>query len=263
METTIHKIGRYIFSAEAVHCDINQNLFLSTLCHDLLRAADMHSTERQFGMNYLKSINKTWVLSRLVLEIFHLPQAYDEFCIETWVESVMHHFTARNFAIVNHHGQALGYCRSIWSMIDTISRHPTDMLLVRDGSISNYIENSKACPIAGYSNWKTNPNSKCVQQFTIRYSDCDSNGHFNSIKYIDHVLDIWDMDFHKNYSICRLEIAYQTECHFGDNLLVYCEEIQKEEQGQKEFRIHLNKLNPTSHTETEVSKLKVLFVKQE
>ena len=73
MTTTISKIGKYNFTAEAVHCDIKQNLFISTLCHHILRAADLHSTERKFGMNYLKTLNKTWVLSRFALEIFQMP----------------------------------------------------------------------------------------------------------------------------------------------------------------------------------------------
>ncbi len=262
MKTTISKTGKYQFTAEAVHCDIQQKLFISTLCHHILRAADLHSTERKFGMSYLKTINKTWVLSRFALEIFQMPKAYDEFSIETWVENVMKYFTARNFSILNPLEQTLAYCRSIWSMIDTETRHPIDLFSVRNGEIANYITSEKKCPIAGFANWKPNNHTKPTKQIQILYSDCDSNGHLNSVKYIDHVLDLWDIDFHKTFHVYRLEIAYQAECYFGDTLLIYREEIPTKDANTKEFRIQICKLLASEKTEMEVSKIKICFTKQ-
>ena len=40
----------------------------------MLNAADYHSNDRGYGMNYLNLLHKTWVLSRLVIEMTTIPR---------------------------------------------------------------------------------------------------------------------------------------------------------------------------------------------
>ena len=83
----MEKIGKYQFMAEPFHCDFNSRLLMGHLGNHLLNAADFHSNDRGFGMIYLKTINKAWVLSRLAVEMEYMPKAYDRFWVETWVET--------------------------------------------------------------------------------------------------------------------------------------------------------------------------------
>ena len=83
----LSKIGRYEFLAEPFHCDFSNHLFMGHLGNHLLNAADFHSNDRGYGMNYLNTVNKTWVLSRLAIEVEDMPKAYDKFFVETWVDS--------------------------------------------------------------------------------------------------------------------------------------------------------------------------------
>ena len=121
------KIGCYEFLAEPFHCDFSGRLFMGHLGNHMLNAADFHSTQRGFGMRYLMTIQRSWVLSRLAIEMQELPQQYTRFNVETWVESAMRYFTNRNFRVVGDDGKVYGYGRSIWAMIDTESRQPTDI----------------------------------------------------------------------------------------------------------------------------------------
>ena len=81
------KIGSYEFLAEPFHCDFSQRLFMGHLGNHMLNAADFHSSARGFGMKYLMTINRSWVLSRLAIEMDEMPQQYTKFNVETWVES--------------------------------------------------------------------------------------------------------------------------------------------------------------------------------
>ena len=85
----MEKIGSYRFTAEPFHCDFSNRLFMGHLGNHMLNAADFHATERGFGMDYLNPIHKTWVLSRLAIEINEMPEQYASFNVETWVESLM------------------------------------------------------------------------------------------------------------------------------------------------------------------------------
>ena len=116
------KIGNYEFMAEPFHCDFSNRLFMGHLGNHLLNAADFHSNDRGFGMNYLNTIKKTWVLSRLAIEMEEMPLSYTRFHVETWVESAMRFFTNRNFCVYSDEAEGkkiYGYGRSVWAVIDT------------------------------------------------------------------------------------------------------------------------------------------------
>ena len=83
------KVGRYQFMAEPFHCDFSGRLFMGHLGNHMLNAADFHSTDRGFGMKRLMTINRSWVLSRLAIEMVEMPVQYTKFNVETWVESAM------------------------------------------------------------------------------------------------------------------------------------------------------------------------------
>lgn len=221
----LDKVGKYEFLAEPFHCDFSKRLFMGHLGNHLLNAADFHSNDRNFGMNYLNTINKTWVLSRLAIEMDEMPAAYTRFYVETWVENAMRFFTNRNFKVTDvKDGRVYGYGRSVWAMIDTETRQPADLFDINDGDIKNYILSDKECPIAKSSRVRMNDNAELVRTIDTNYSDIDVNGHVNSVKYIEHVLDLWDLDWYKSHCLKRLEIAYVAESHQGDKLSFYREQ---------------------------------------
>ena len=218
----LSKTGRYEFLAEPFHCDFSNHLFMGHLGNHLLNAADFHSNERGYGMNYLNTVNKTWVLSRLAIDMKDMPQAYDRFFVETWV--------------------------------DVRTRQPVDITAVRGGLINEYIDRESPCPIAKSSRVKLSFNAEPIRIIDTCYNDVDINGHINSVKYIEHVLDLWNLDWYRQHTVRRFEIAYVAESHQGDRLCFY------REQGDTEvdFNIRITK-ECTRGEEIEVCRCRVLF----
>ena len=215
------KIGKYNFVAEPFHCDFTKHLFIGHLGNNLLNAADFHSNDRGYGVNYLNSVNKTWVLSRLSVELDKIPAIYEDFVVETWIDSVMRYFTNRNFKITNKDGYVYGYGKSIWAMIDTTTRQPVDILKTSNETISEYVEADYANPIKKSSRVKLDDDLKLQQSILTTYSDIDINGHVNSIKYIEHILDLFPIEYYKKYRIKKFDIAYIMESHNNDKLNFY------------------------------------------
>ena len=220
----MEKVGRYEFMAEPFHCDFSGRLFMGHLGNHMLNAADFHSTHRGFGMKYLMSIQRSWVLSRLAIEMTGMPVQYTKFSVETWVENAMRYFTSRNFRVVGNDGTVYGYGRSIWAMIDTESRQPTDIFAIDNGAINNWIEKEKECPIDKGGRVKVGTEAELVRTIDTFYNDVDINGHINSVKYIEHVLDLWPITWYQQHQIRRFEIAYVAEAHAGDQLSFYREQ---------------------------------------
>jgi len=229
-ETLLPKVGCYEFMAEPFHCDFSNHLFVGHLGNAMLNAADFHSNDRGYGMSYLTTVHRTWVLSRLVIEMEEMPLAYDKFNIETWVEGVMRFFTSRNFAVKSTDGSKVyGYGRSVWAMIDTDTRQPADIFEMRGGLINEYVETEKACPIDKPGRVKMGKEATWVRTIDTYYNDVDVNGHINSVKYIEHVLDLFDLDWYRHHRLKRFEIAYVAEAYQGDRLSLWTERKSEDE----------------------------------
>ena len=221
------RVGTYSFVAEPFHVDFTGKLTMSVLGNHLLNCAGFHAADRGFGIAELNDNSYTWVLSRLAIEMFEMPMQYEKFTVSTWVENVYRLFTDRNFEIKSESGKVLGYARSIWAMIDLTTRKPADLLTLHGGNIVTYICD-KECLIDKPARFKV-VNSKLEAQYITRYSDIDINGHVNSIKYIEHILDLFNIDFFKEKKIKRFELAYVAESYYNDTLKFYMEEVVENE----------------------------------
>ena len=238
MTETLH------IATDAFHCDFKHQLCLGHLGNDLLNAADVHSTNRHFGMSYLNTMNKTWVLSRLAVELEDTPREHDHIT----------YFTKRNWEILSEDGRKVyGYAKSVWAMIDTVTREPQNIFQVNDGTIVNFIHKEKECPITDVSRVKT-PEMTDYTEFKVEYSDLDVNGHLNSVRYLDHVMNTFPLDFLRTHDVKRVEIAYVAEGHWNETLRIY--HLQEDELNHY-FRFARQEENE----EVELSRLKMEFRK--
>lgn len=246
--TEENKIGTYSFVAEPFHVDFTGRLTMGVLGNHLLNCAGFHATERGFGIATLNESNYTWVLSRLTIELEEMPLQYESFSVQTWIENVYRLFTDRNFAILNKDGKPIGYARSIWAMISMDTRKPADLLSLHNGSIVDYIC-QKECPIEKPGRIKVNQ-KELAGEVVTKYSDIDINGHVNSIRYIEHILDLFPLEIFREKRIRRFEMAYNAESYYGDTLAFY-----KEQVSENEYDIEVKKNGPEV-----VVRSKVIFI---
>lgn len=218
------KVGTYTFVAEPFHVDFTGKLFMGVLGNHLLNSAGFHASERGFGIAKMNESNYTWVLSRLAVEMMEMPSEYETFSIDTWIENVYRLFTDRNFSIYGKDGKVYGYARSVWAMINLDTRKPADLLALHGQELVDYIETDKACPI------EKPGRIKVTQQMPLRtidvyYNDIDINGHVNSIKYIEHIMDLFPKDWYADKCVSRFEMAYVAESYYGDTLSFFRDEV--------------------------------------
>ena len=242
-----NKIGSYDFVAEPFHVDFTEKLTMGVLGNHLLNCAGIHAAERGFGIAELNENHYTWVLSRLAVEMEEMPRAYEKFSIRTWVENVYRLFTDRNFEIVNAAGKPIGYARSIWAMISMETRKPADLLALHGGGITDYICD-KECPIEKAGRVKVNE-AEPVARYTAKYGDIDLNGHVNSVKYIEHALNLFPLEMFREKKLRRFEVANVAESYYGDTLCFYREQV-----GEGEYDIEIKK----NDTEV-VVRIKMIF----
>lgn len=225
----MQKIDIYPIYIEPFHVDFTGRVFMGVLGNHLLNAAGNHSQKRGWGISALNENHHTWVLSRLSIEMTEMPRNYQHCQVSTWVESVMKLFTTRNFAIKDAEGRPMGYARSVWAMIDTETRRPCDLVTLYDGDLLNYVvsDEENVCPIEGHGRFRFR-DAQLVRTLTTCYSDIDINGHVNSIKYIEHILNLFSRQ-QMERGIKRFEIAYKAESYIGDTLSFYIQPVDDNE----------------------------------
>lgn len=250
----MEKIGKYEFVAEPFHCDFSGHLCLGHLGNHLLNAADFHATGHGFGMKHLLGIQRAWVLSRLAIEMEEMPQQLEHFNVETWIEGAMKYFTQRNFAITGDNGKMYGYGRSVWAMIDTTTRQMADIFAVENGAINQMVEPTRTCPIEKGDRVKMGNEAELIRTIDTYYHDIDINGHVNSVKYIEHVIDLWDIPWYREHQIKRFDIAYVAETHPGDQLHFYREQVSP-----LTHCVRIVKTDQETQTNTEVCRCKITW----
>lgn len=234
------KVATTPFVCEPFHADFTGHLTLSVLGNHLLNCAGQHASKRGFGIAHLNEEEHTWVLSRMAIEFDELPLQYETFEIDTWVESVYRLFTDRNFAIRNKEGRMIGYARTVWAMIGMKSRKPIDISTINNGEVLDYACPDQPCPIDKPGRIKVTSDVPAAT-FRAHYSDIDINGHVNSIRYIEHILDLFSLDELRAHPVHRFEIAYVTESYCGDQLDLFMER-SADGSVQVEMRHHYSKV---------------------
>lgn len=219
------------FVADAFNTDFDRNLNYSTLGREILNTAEQHAEKRKFGLNDLNKDNRAWVLSRLTIEMERMPHVFETYSIDTWIENIYRMFTNRNFCIkatsaTKKDEEIIGYARSVWAMIDIDSRKPLELINIYGEQFSQWLFPENPCPIASHSRIRPLTNCPPKAEYITRYHDIDCNGHVNSVKYIEHICNLFELDFYKHHRLKRIEVAYVAESYFGDTLHFFLEEIE-------------------------------------
>jgi acyl-ACP thioesterase len=206
--------------------DFTQHLTITSLGNHILNTAGTAALLNNFGMNKLLEENLAWVMSRFAVEMQHYPVQYEEFSIETWVETYGQLFTTRNFRIFDKNQQPIGAACSIWAIIDLKTRRPISLDTKKEWKwFATGIEAGIKSPLRIDEVTANNKQSTC---HSVVYSDIDFNHHVNSMKYVQWFADTIDLERFRNKSIARMDVNYIHEALFGEKVqILTSEEEQK------------------------------------
>ena len=224
----LSKVGSFKFHIESYVCDFTEKSTIMVISRFLLDAASVHAQQREFGYEHILKDNVVWVLSRLSIQMDEYPGHNQDLTVETWIETVSKFFTQRCFCFIDQSGKIIGYARTVWAALDMQTRRPIDIPSWRPDMVQ-YVDSEKQCPIEKMSKIPTVEGIDSNMGYTVRYSDIDINKHLNSIKYIEHAINIFDLNFFQEKIINKFEIVFLAEGMFGDKLKIYKQDLSENE----------------------------------
>lgn len=205
------KFYKHDFFLTAGECTPQKEMPLPLLVSRLIEVATEHANIWGVGYANLIQDNQAWVLSRVTIEMNDYPHVNEHYTVQTWVEGYNRYFSQRNFEILNSRGETLGYARTIWLVIDMTTREMVNIVNL-SYIISNVYE--KDCPIEPQSRLGVVNNGR-VCEHTFQYAETDINRHVNSVRYVELLLNQWNITHYDDYRVKRFEIAYVKECLGG------------------------------------------------
>lgn len=221
----------YEYEVKYQEVDHTRHLRLYNLENYLLEVAGTVADDLGFGIKALYPMGLTWILSRLSVEMYKLPTHCDKLTFETWIESNIHMLSTRNFRIyLGDEKRLIGQAKSVWAVLDLEKR---EVVNIFDHPMFANAVDGEVIDLARVR-MTTIPEPTGVVAHRVSYSDLDYNGHCNSCKYLEAMIDAYRPDYTDHR--LRLDISYQKEVMEGDELqtlyLVTPDGVQYQQKNQ-------------------------------
>lgn len=208
--------GTFGYRIEPRDIDATLRARVYTVGDLILQAANDDADMLGFGVRDLNLGNASWVLSRMAVELRRLPSRHETVDIYTWVSDYGRLFTTRNMVITDSDGVEIGAAVTLWAMIDLDTRHPLDLSALSEKGTSLV---DREPPI---ERPRKIPAFECdtERNYEVAYSDIDFNGHVNSMKYLEWMVDALPPEIPAKLSALRFDINYIHEAKSGERLTI-------------------------------------------
>lgn len=242
------KIDRFSFLADTFLVDKEGRVRPTTLCCYMISSALRHAEVRGFGA----TDSLGWVLARMALHIERVPMWRERFYIETWVRNLYHGFTDRCVRVVDEAGNEIASMLCTLAMIDLKTRSSVDLNGDIGVRLNECIEPDEPLAITKIPRINRMPIEDIAFRHTPKYSDVDINGHMNSIRYLDHILDHLPLEYMAGHVLTDFFVAYMKEGDATEELSFGIKELEKDH-----FLVQVTKENGTVALRSELKFLSI------
>jgi len=189
---------------------------ISSLFNILIEAAWAHAHVMDWGYDSLKSNNLFWVLSRMYFQVEKYPAWQDRIMLNTWSAGTDGMYAYREYILENDRGEVILRASSAWLILDMETRKIFRLSEYRNTFPKRIDADACRAP----KRIKPDVHSENLNYFSVLFSELDINKHFNSVKYVERVLDDFGIDFLNSHEPAELEVNYLKEGQAGDRIAV-------------------------------------------
>lgn len=213
------------YTITCYEADANK-LMRPTAMLDLMQeAANVNATTLGFGYDEMISSNTAWVLSRINVKFINTPKWRDEVNLQTWHKGVSKLFYLRDFILSDKEGNPMILATTSWLIIDMNTRR-----LVRNSDLA--LSDTAMDAIATPADKVVVPvdiEPELVRKHPVTWSEIDSNGHVNNVKYVVWAIDAIEQETIKEKPLKELLVNYDAEVMPGDTVKIFRIKQESEE----------------------------------
>ena len=212
-------------SIKSYHTNQYGQASISSLFNILIEAAWAHAQVMDWGYDSLKSNNLFWVLSRMYFQVEKYPLWQDQITLNTWSAGTDGMYAYREYILENDKGEVILRASSAWLILDMETRKIFRLSEFRDTFPKRIDANACRPP----KRIKPDAHQNQLIYSQVLFSELDINKHFNSVKYMERVLDDFGIDFLNSHEPAELEVNYLKEGQAGDRIAVTNTQLSESE----------------------------------
>ena len=204
------------YTITCYEADANQ-LMRPTAMLDLMQeAANVNASTLGFGYDEMMNSNTAWVLSRIHVKFMNTPKWREEVNLKTWHKGVSKLFYLRDFILSDKAGNPMVLATTSWLIIDMNTRR-----LVRNSDLA--LSDTAMHAIETPADKVVLPldiEPELVRKHPVTWSEIDTNGHVNNVKYAVWAIDAVKAEDIKERPLKELLINYDAEVMPGDTVKI-------------------------------------------
>ena len=200
------------YTITCYEADANQFMRPTAMLDLMQEAANVNASTLGFGYDEMMNSNTAWVLSRIHVKFNNTPKWRDEVNLKTWHKGVSKLFYLRDFILSDKEGNPMVLATTSWLIIDMNTRR-----LVRNSDLA--LSDTAMHAIETPADKVVVPvdiEPELVRKHPVTWSEIDTNGHVNNVKYAVWAIDAVKQEDIKERPLKELLINYDAEVMPGD-----------------------------------------------
>ncbi|MFR9071489.1 MAG: acyl-[acyl-carrier-protein] thioesterase [Paraclostridium sp.] len=166
-----------------------------------------------------------WVLLKYDITIYEYPKFRDTITVDTKVLGSKKFYGYRQNTIRNSEGKVIGEAFSTDILIDFEKRRP---MRISSTQSEIYGLNGELAEVPTLDDLPKIQKEDYTKDYPVRYSDIDSNGHVNNVKYMEMAMDTLPRFILNEYKLFNIKVLFKKETTDGDTLYISSEVINND-----------------------------------
>lgn len=207
--------------------DYQQRALPTTLINYFQDIALFQSEQVGIGLDFLQKNHLAWSLYQWDILIKNYPVFGQKLKVSTNACYFEKFNAYREFKVTDEHGELMVYAFSRWVLLDTEKMRLTKipkMIYQAYGLDPDQIK------VSEMSKLDEPREIEYMKDFTVRYSDIDTNKHVNNAKYVEWAIETIPLETVLNYSLNNIKAMYKKETKYGTKVQVRTEIVTESDQ---------------------------------
>jgi medium-chain acyl-[acyl-carrier-protein] hydrolase len=207
------------YALRSVDCGADGTMRLDAIFEILQEAAGYHADQCGAGFLELLPSGKTWILSRIRVDVLSPVRYRDVIEVKTWPRGVQGIFALRDFRVTAEGGVTAALGTSSWLLVDLASKRPLRVGEFLDERFTMTEEKVFGADAEKVPDFDAPPLAGKGTAFRVRPSDLDMNGHMTNTAYLKMLADGL-AETRPGFLPASVTVNFMAEAFLGDELVL-------------------------------------------
>lgn len=220
-------VAHSTFTTYSYETDCYTDARLAFYFQIIQEAAGAHAASRGYSLPEMNKEGKTWVITRIRMEVFRYTRWPEVLKVETWAQDPIRLHIPRVVRAFDTEGNLLFIAKTHWAILDLERNRPCrpkDMSFRigippkddSEHSLDMHLENN-------HHGEDADLHQLTVHSPRITYLDTDRNQHVNNISYLSWALESLPSSFRNRLKVAEVDVSYLRQTFLEDTIVVYTE----------------------------------------